>query len=312
MLAPRKKGFTLVELLVVIAIIGVLVALLLPAVQAAREAARRMNCGNNLKQMALAAHNYHDANKRFPPGILSNNPSAWPAFTAGKTDRISALFFLLNYFEENALSANYRGWEIGHHGMANHALSQQLLTSRIPVYNCPSEEQNVWKPWDIAFAKISYGACFGAGTIRQVEANRELRGVFGLGWASRMKDVGDGTSKTLLFCEMVQTSSDQDGRAALMEDILTYTVSSVTPNTSAPDVQHPHSPNRCVSFPERNEPCVVSGDQKDVITASRSRHPGGAHAALADGSVRLFTDEIDASVWRGLGTAAGNELVSPP
>jgi len=300
------SGFTLVELLVVIAIIGILVALLLPAVQSAREAARRMQCANNLKQMALAAHNYASAMEKFPPGFISNFHNSWPQYVPGTVDRISTPFYLLNYLEQDALSDSYVGWEVGHHSYTYHVLNRHVLEARIPTYNCPSETPGVWDPvhpaFGVVFAKISYGACFGAGSIRTVRSRPYRRGVFWMNSGTRISDIRDGTTQTIMFSEMVQTSSDQDARAAMYEDILNYIVTVETPNTSVPDKQHPHNPPRCVSQPELNEPCVIVGDQQDVVMASRSRHPGGVQSALADGSVRFIEESVDVLTWRYLGT----------
>ena len=130
--------------------------------------------------------------------------------------------------------------------------------------------------------------------------------------STRFRDIRDGTTQTIMFSEMVQTSSDQDARAAMYEDILNWIVTVVTPNTSVPDKQHPHFPPRCVSQPELNEPCVIAGEGFDVVMASRSRPPGAVQSALADGSVRFIEESVDALTWRYLGTMAEGISVELP
>src|SRR5262249_29276823 len=128
----RQRGFTLVELLVVIAIIAVLIGLLLPAVQKVREAANRTACTNNLKQLGLALHNYHDSNRTFPPGAVGPL-AALPQFAALKHHGLGA--YLLPYLEQQALASRYR-WDISWFDPPN----QPVVNVQLPVWQCPSSE----------------------------------------------------------------------------------------------------------------------------------------------------------------------------
>jgi prepilin-type N-terminal cleavage/methylation domain-containing protein len=133
--ANERRGFTLIELLVVIAIIGVLVGLLLPAVQAAREVARGMQCRNNLKQLGLAAHNYHDTLGTFPPGAVGPLTPAFPQCASLKHPALGT--FLLPYLEQPALASQYR-WDLSWIDTPN----QDVVQQQLKVWNCPSAEAN--------------------------------------------------------------------------------------------------------------------------------------------------------------------------
>jgi prepilin-type N-terminal cleavage/methylation domain-containing protein/prepilin-type processing-associated H-X9-DG protein len=192
------RGFTLVELLVVIAIIGILVALLLPAVQAAREAARRMSCSNNLKQIALAMHNYADVHKKFPasPGArVSEGPGgpynqAWVSW--------SGLARLLPYVEQGALhdqiNWNYR-WDNDNGGTVNNSV---VARTRIPGYVCPSDP-GATAAYTTNMAPTSY--CFSAGPASHWDLGGSKKGVATLSNECALRDITDGTSNTIALAE---------------------------------------------------------------------------------------------------------------
>jgi len=210
----RRTAFTLVELLVVIAIIGVLVALLLPAIQAAREAARRSKCISNLKQFGIALQNYHDALKTFPPAGFVNPRRAADVFASPHA-------MLMPYFEETAL-----------HGPYNQKLPwfkqrPEVAETVVPIFNCPSNSgenpmqdkvlllvidvlvpDNVFKA-DQSFGTTNYAFCKGvtdAWSFPPYQANKKApfnseRGMFDFNWAVPMRKITDGTSKTIAMGE---------------------------------------------------------------------------------------------------------------
>jgi len=316
----RPRGFTLVELLVVIAIIGILIALLLPAVQAAREAARRMQCSNHLKQVALAMHNYESTHRSLPVGAYSCCWGTW--LVAG-----------LPYIEQQALFEQY------HHGAkydeppgyrysdtANHPVT----TQRIPTYTCPSD-QPVERETRAGITSHNYVANFGntgyvvhPGTEDNVPdfgVQKEMNGV-GFGEAPfrisgyklspaismRFRDILDGLSNTLMFSETVQGHGidlrgfSWWGYAAGFETYL-------PPNSEQPDIMQ--SAGYCDNTVPRNPPCYAPYSESQPMTmAARSRHPGGVQAAHCDGSVEFYSDNINLDVWRALSTSQGGEPVS--
>jgi prepilin-type N-terminal cleavage/methylation domain-containing protein/prepilin-type processing-associated H-X9-DG protein len=195
----QRRAFTLVELLVVIAIIGILVALLLPAIQAAREAARRASCINNLKQFGIALHNYHSANNAFPPGVLLKNSNL--DFYA------SAAATLLPYFEESSLHSIYlpkKQWEDQPDGVAGVVIA---------IFKCPSSGATnpfidpllkEYAPPDGVFGIIEYAYCMGftdafcaKGMGEPGNVSKAQKGVFNVGFGAPIRQITDGTSKTI-------------------------------------------------------------------------------------------------------------------
>ncbi len=215
-ISPQRKGFTLVELLVVIAIIGILVALLLPAVQAAREAARRMSCGNNLKQIALALHNYHDTYKTFPTirgGQLVNGGTqpfgSAVTYYPGCPTYVSSTGFswralILPFVEQQPLydTINFSANRAGCYGAPwFRPGSKQPDLIPIPAFMCPSEAQ---EPVG-AEAPTNYGGIFGSSA--QFDDDQSLtRGIFSIGGAARapcnIAKITDGTANTVMVGEV--------------------------------------------------------------------------------------------------------------
>ena len=305
-----QSGFTLVELLVVIAVIGILVALLLPAVQAAREAARRMQCSNELKQLALALHNYHDTHRAFPPGSCVTRMNAGWAW-CNSNYRVPLPFYLLAYIEQQTLSDQF-DWNIGPHCAPGETANRQVLLTRIPTFVCPSDSSGFYTGPSAtphaSYPKSNLTGFFGSGSYQQANLNPSLKGVFGLNSFTRLATVLDGTSNTLVLSEMLQTDQN-DIRGVWWEDTNFRIMSLNSPNSDVPDQLH--QTYFCLSRPKRNQPCIV-GDAPSAMDnhfAARSRHPGGVNAARVDGGVSFFSDTVDIAVWRGLGTIAGGELI---
>ncbi len=201
-----RRGFTLVELLVVIAIIGILVGLLLPAVQAAREAARRMQCQNNLKQIGLALHNYHDTRKRFPASFYR----AWPT-TAGGTFGTPGWGWgtmILPYIEQGNL---YNSLDPTRNTLFNNAAIKPLAQTPLPSFRCPSDAGAALNANRANFATSNYMAVFGAlydqaapsaGALVFGSRENAGTGVFSPNSGIRIGDILDGTSSTVMIGEM--------------------------------------------------------------------------------------------------------------
>lgn len=294
-----RAGFTLVELLVVIAIIGVLIALLLPAVQAAREAARRTNCVNNFKQVGLGLHNYHSAKGTFPPGIVypdwrcpdqPGTPSGYwksgPGFCV----------FILPYLEGGSTYQlyNFKQSGIGVHTAHNVKVGNQ----RIPVYKCPSDPQDEALHWGtdstgtFPDGKIWWWNCNVGGVTDSVNSwSDPLQcpavkgdGVFLNLTAIRIKKILDGTSKTLVAGDITGGKADSVAGWSWVR----Y--------------------NMMSTWPGLNPAGTIPGNGVFQVTGRdgfSSYHTGGCNFVLADGSVQFLKQEIDQHVLRSLTTRAG-------
>ncbi len=318
----RADGFTLVELLVVIAIIGVLVALLLPAVQAAREAARRSQCINNVKQIGIAMQNYHDAKGHLPGGAVSCCYGTWANF-------------LLPYLEQGSFANTFK---TGTTYTAD--VNLQFMKSRVDLYTCPSDIPNAALQGTISSGAVempnhNYAANYG----NTVYGQQTFSGVDFLGapfgnidnaidsatgqktgldrqkarpylGEIPFKQIPDGLSNTLLVSELVQgQGNDVRGRILGFSDGGAFTAWN-TPNAALPDVM---PGGLCNPLPgsELNPPCVVQNATTTLnprYLTSRSRHSGGVNSLLADGSCRFVSDDIELQVWRALSTTAGDEV----
>ena len=307
---PLRRAFTLIELLVVIAIIAVLIGLLLPAVQAAREAARRAQCVNNLKQIGLGMHGYHDVHNVLPPGARSCCYGTW-------------FQFVLPYMEQGAL---YQSWNYdnGATGLAYaHVRNHTSMALRLGVFTCPSDFPNSpTTTLGVPMANHNYAAnygntVYGQHTFQGVEflgaafGNIQLdtaRPVLGcVGFAQ----IQDGLSNTLLSSEIMQGQGlDLRGRIAGYADGGAFTAWN-TPNARLPDIM---PAGTCYPPPATplNPPCAVqnatSPTNNPRYLASRSRHPGGVNSLLGDGSVRFHKNTIALQVWRSLASTRGGEV----
>lgn len=296
------SGFTLVELLVVIAIIGVLVALLLPAVQAAREAARRMQCTNNLKQIALASHNYHDTHLIFPAGLLN-----WPT-PAGQTNppkfRAVSLFVqLLPQIEQGNLAA---AWD-------SNDPWQNVLQGRtgvaLPFLLCPSDnltQKFVEKKPGERFALTSYGGSGGRQSYHPDRATFD--GIFYLNSDVRMGDVRDGLSNTLLFAERSHFDPVYDQNAGSFTPLSGWGY--WAPSSGLPGIGD-ITLGALVPVNYRHVSGAVDAAAEDRrITAIGSSHSSVANVALGDGSVRSVSANMKLEVLQAMSTRNGTEVVS--
>jgi prepilin-type N-terminal cleavage/methylation domain-containing protein/prepilin-type processing-associated H-X9-DG protein len=322
----RSRGFTLVELLVVIAIIGILIALLLPAVQAAREAARRMQCKSNLKEIVLACHNYQTAEQVFPPVSL---------YPQGVTfEPWSGHARLLPYIEQGALA-----------GLINWTASREFVDNptvcamRIPIYICPSDPNDRKRP---TAKLIHYPLCYGfnEGTwfIYDTHTGQFGDGAFAPNQAFAPGDIADGLSNTLCLSEVKayqpnMWDTQKPGTLGIAPpatpaDLTAHFGGTFDSNGHTEWVEGDvHESGFTTTFtPNTKVPYTTGGKEYDVdITSlrdgettslptyaavtSRGYHGGGVNVALLDGSVRTVNDNIALAVWRAIGTRAGKETV---
>lgn len=316
-----SSGFTLVELLVVIAIIGVLVALLLPAVQAAREAARRNQCLNNFKQLGLAAQNFHGANNHLPADVNGQKYKGGVVYLQ-----------LLPFMEGSTIRSAYDFTKV-----ATNAQNLALLSREEPMLRCPSDESYLVVAsagGNAGDRKVSYGINYGYGTYGQLAANSSRRGPF---WANpkiaepgltpeqaeaqywkikdehvgqrvNYKNISDGLSNTYLQLEMRQVPSeegavDRRGRAWIFGAGSIQVSTRMSPNTSNGDV------TLCAAANNHIAPCTpkAGSDSALFVMASRSQHAGGVNTSKCDGSAEFISEGVDLTVYRASSTIAGDD-----
>lgn len=331
-------GFTLVELLVVIAIIGILIGLLLPAVQSAREAARRSQCTNNLKQLVLALHNYHDIHKQFPPGGISHQ---YPALDlnslSGRHPRVSAdtigatwITLILPQIEQQALHSRY-----DFRVPPMHSVNQAVVGTEIPLLVCPSDVNRVRRftrpasgPYQAtSFAKGNYVAnCSRRRPMSDLDSyfTPTLRGVFSVWvqWGANMGEIVDGTSNTVALSEVCTSPGTGDVRGAWAHWGGVFFGGGLgnwgsggenTPNSNALDNNYQDLIEVYCDAPstDRRIRCgvVAASAASSARIAARSYHPGGVNTGMADGSVRFIKETIDPTIWGALLSSCGGEVV---
>jgi prepilin-type N-terminal cleavage/methylation domain-containing protein/prepilin-type processing-associated H-X9-DG protein len=289
-----QRAFTLIELLVVIAIISVLVGLLLPAVQKVREAAARIKCQNNLKQLGTALHNYHSAHHRLPPGYTS---AVDPSRSGAEADLGPGWgwgTYLLPYLEQDNL---YR--QITLTQPIEASIHAGPRTQVLSVFRCPSDTP----PGDtfavdntsIRVAFANYAGLYGVGEASEEPAKGE--GVFFRNSKVRFEDIADGTSNTLAVGERSS------------QFVLGTWVGSVT-GAAVP----PRAPS---GLPPEEGPALILGhtgehtpnNPTNHVDDFTSRHPQGANFLLCDGSVRVIGNTVNRAAWQAVGTRAGGEAV---
>ena len=297
----RKSGFTLVELLVVIAIIAILVALLLPAVQAAREAARRIQCSNNLKQMGLALHNYESAFRKFPAGIVDPNHTFWSASLLPHLEQ-NALFNSLDFSER---------WEVA--GSGNAKAGATFLS----VYRCPSSSvaKHVNLQGVPGCVPSTYLAV-GSGTDTRESGNvRDHLGLFRRNgfmfvnsW-NRISNVQDGTSNTLAIGEALfrpdVNGLDLDGTSRQIVDH--WYIGSDGVYLDSNGMKEVSEALGSTGVPLNGIDSDIHIDAKEICFSSR--HTGGCLFVFVDGHVQFVADTIEQSVYSALGTINGHEVV---
>jgi prepilin-type N-terminal cleavage/methylation domain-containing protein len=304
-MSSRKKGFTLVELLVVIAIIGILIALLLPAVQAAREAARRMQCTNHIKQIGLAFHNYHDVHKEFSPGCIDQ--SHWTAERHGgaRDGMIGWPAFILPFLEQQALhdqiNFNVEAW-CSDCGQGSWHAGEDGSSPRGNILNEPTGDECPFTlkcPSTPLMAEASefhkdYGVT--AGTARLPERrspghNNVKQSLFHRNSGKGISEIIDGTSNNFLVLEMAQMYKLPNGQWYDHAGNPFYWVNHATQGF----VSSRYAINSLLGRAQRQ---------------ARSHHPGGINCGLADGSCRFLSDNINYDLYRATHTTAGGEALS--
>ncbi len=304
MRSKKPLAFTLVELLVVIAIIGILVALLLPAVQSAREAARRTQCVNNLKQWGLGMQLHHDTHKQLPVGARWNPRHTWTVL-------------LWPYIEQTALAERHDYTKAFHvpPGCIYETLNG-TCGQHVALYSCPSETED-GSDQIVGVQQRrrgNYVVCWGSAIFGQPTppgvGDAAFSFVKGRGDQPRktsFKHIIDGLSNTLMMSEYLKAWSpaDNDWRGDIHNNDAAFRFGTrYTPNTSAPDViaNGWFQPTGDPKMP------AVAGAYDQQQNAARSRHPGGVNALRCDSSVEFYPDDIALAIWQAMGTMNGEEV----
>jgi prepilin-type N-terminal cleavage/methylation domain-containing protein/prepilin-type processing-associated H-X9-DG protein len=314
-----RHGFTLVELLVVIAIIAVLIGLLLPAVQKVREAANRMSCANNLKQIALAAHNHHGDHERFPVG------ARLPVYVGDRPTGGTNLWVeLLPYFEQDNL---YKRWDYNDNRNNVAGGMNSIQAQDIEILICPSDPlpqrvvQHTSANWIAPFWSWGFYAmssyCGNAGT-RSVHPGSPPAfpgitrdGIFWIDSSVRMADITDGTSNTFLFGERFHRDPEFDLRQPIvLPGIVPMTQMGTWGFVAAGGVMANVTLHTAAPINYRMPPGGDLSTLNDRACAFGSGHPGGANFAFADGSAHFLSDSIPLLTLQALSTRAGGEVVS--
>lgn len=311
----RKNGFTLIELLVVIAIIAILIALLLPAVQQAREAARRTQCKNNLKQIGLALHNYHDVSNALPSGsIVLANAAGTQDFGHGWTWHAS----ILPYIEQVNMYQQIQGPNDGGLGaeLGGTTSAKQMLAGAtvMSVFWCPSQPDVTGGAQKGGYSPSNYNGnmgtlignngddCYGGSVttpagMRAAGGCMNANGVFYISSSVKFRDVTDGLSNTIFVSEVI----DSGGDAAKL-------------GGAGSDRKHCFSGGADSNPPTEMSEYLIAAESNDPINqyteeAAGSYHVGGAQFVLGDGSVRFISENISMTIYQGISTRGAGEVV---
>lgn len=319
---PKSTAFTLVELLVVITIIGILIALLLPAVQAAREAARKMQCSNNLKQIGVGMHNFAAAHETFPPGVQSRTIE-WAYF----------LHHLLPYIEQESYYtavdgpkfALARPWAATG---ADRTRWDTLNNVSIAAFLCPDDSSGTSMnliATNLRLAKSNYLGIFSGmndqdgmytatdmkPTITDPQALQKQHAVFAYEKGTSFAEITDGTSNSMAVAEYLKGIDEGDIRGFPISNRagLQMLFVKLGPNSTGEDSLYPSFCTADYNQPSQNLPCN-GGGATYAYAASRSRHPGGVNVVYCDGSVHFIPDQIDIAVWQNLGWINDGHVVA--
>jgi len=317
----KYRAFTLIELLVVIAIIAVLIALLLPAVQQAREAARRSQCKNNLKQLGLALHNYHDVHRVFPSAGISRNTLTITAAGGGNCFSSSSstmsyapwTVMILPYIDQTPLYSTFDFSDLftlnGNNAVAasskNPGVNDDRWKNGLPAYQCPSDPWLGLRPNRLNYFGVMGGGVLSSGGVPQFHCvgSSEARGwstngIFSLNSSSRMRDITDGTSNVFLIGEsnLMALSTNPAHHPGL-------TLSWCSSANNSAGYSSPSSAAAVISPMNtrfNKSGTLVITDAKDQVSSFGSFHTGGAHFVMADGSVQFVNENVNFASFRTL------------
>jgi prepilin-type N-terminal cleavage/methylation domain-containing protein len=328
-----RAGFTLIEVMVVIAVLAILVAIVLPAVPAARETARRVQCSNNLKQIGLAMHDYHDQQGSLPPGVKGCCWGTWLLFILPNLEQES-LFNAWNFVGDNRYDQSIQDGLFGYAGAAN----TTVTSSHIETYYCPSDPHNGKRACFASVTSQNYVVNFGNTITNQTPfylyngskmpflgapftdmgaPDRDVTAATpegGDGGTVSFAGISDGLSTTMLVSEVV-VGSGRDLRGFSWWGYAAQFTGLQPPNSSSPDVLQ--SSDDCPSVPP-TPPCIaasgsVSGDVYiglGMATAPRSKHSWGVYVGMADGSVRFVRNSVSLFLFQALSSTRGGEIVT--
>ena len=296
------RGFTLIELLVAIAIMAVLMALLVPAVQQAREAARRTECKNNLKQLGLALQNYHSAFGIFPPGAIYDfersvgNNATWISMILPYIDQ-------LPLFERADWNASFAAT------VAPGNPPAEIVSASIPNMSCPSDPAHGKLALGV-FRRGNYAANSGIGPLHSVsnpnDPTRTYSGPFTMNSSRSLRDFTDSYSSTVVVAELLN-STHNDFRG-----VMHYPEGPLYQHDRVPNSTMPDESRGVYCLNGRLVPCVgtsTTASDRALIYSARSVHSGGVQVALADGSTHFISENISLTTWKALGTQGGGEVV---
>ncbi len=331
-----RRGFTLLELLVTLSVIGILVALLLPAVQVAREAARRMSCANNLSQIGVALHNYHEAHRVLPFGCGTDYDGIVSSLGTLADRRYSAhsqilpqldqanvyqrIDFQVAPFHPYVNSGAYDPACIASGGLS--AANGPAAVAKISSFVCPSDIDRLQSMW----SHNNYRSCNGGGWH-----GRNGNGMFGQNSSVRLGDVTDGLSNTAMFSERCKGTWDHDifdpladiydAAGIWSEETFRDHCLSLAPQQAAAYHQNVDSGQNWLEanfnwtrynhlVPPNHVSCKNGFTWDGVGMAASSRHAGGVNVLFGDGRVQLVSEYVDPVTWRGLGTIRGSETLN--